>query len=120
MPANNETRTLKSNTLEQFRQKSNEVSLHLGDNALIDSRILDKTVSYTAVASQTLFTGSGLRFELKPEETLDDVVAGESFSVAGLVPECAEVPDGVSAAASLAEKSESASSNNASVPPCVE
>jgi hypothetical protein len=81
MPANNETRTLKSNTLEQFRQKSNEVSLHLGDNALIDSRILDKTVSYTAVASQTLFTGSGLRFELKPEETLDDVVAGESFSV---------------------------------------
>ena len=81
MPANNETRTLKSNTLEQFRQKSNEVSLHLGDNALIDSRILDKTVSYTATASQTLFTGSGLRFELKPEETLDDVVAGESFSV---------------------------------------
>src|SRR6056300_302939 len=81
MPANNETRTLKSNTLEQFRQKSNEVSLHLGDNALIDSRILDKTVSYTATASQTLFTGSGLRFELKPEETLDDVVAGESFNV---------------------------------------
>ena len=81
MPANNETRTLKSNTLEQFRQKSNEVSLHLGDNALIDSRILDKTVSYTAAASQTLFTGSGLRFELKPEETLDDVVAGESFNV---------------------------------------
>src|SRR6056300_979981 len=81
MAANNETRTLKSNTLEEFRQKSNEVSLHLGDNALIDSRILDKTVSYTATASQTLFTGSGLRFELKPEETLDDVVAGESFSV---------------------------------------
>src|SRR6056300_300722 len=81
MAANNETRTLKSNTLEEFRQKSNEVSLHLGDNALIDSRILDKTVSYTATASQSLFTGSGLRFELKPEETLDDVVAGESFSV---------------------------------------
>src|SRR5210317_1321251 len=81
MAANNETRTLKSNTLEEFRQKSNEVSLHLGDNALIDSRILDKTVSYTATASQTLFTGSGLRFELKPEETLDDVVAGESFNV---------------------------------------
>ena len=81
MPANNETRTLKSNTLEQFRQKSNEVSLHLGDNALLDALIADKTVSYTATASQTLFTGSGLRFELKPEETLDDVVAGESFSV---------------------------------------
>ena len=81
MAANNETRTLKSNTLEEFRQKSNEVSLHLGDNSLIDSRILDKTVSYTATAGQTLFTGSGLRFELKPEETIDDVSAGESFNV---------------------------------------
>ena len=81
MPANNETRTLKSNTLEELRQKSNEVSLHLGDNTLLDALIADKTVSYTATASQTLFTGSGLRFELKPEETLDDVSAGESFNV---------------------------------------
>jgi hypothetical protein len=81
MAANNETRTLKSNTLEQFRQKSNEVSLHLGDNSLIDSRILDKTVSYTATAGQTLFTGSGLRFEIKPEESIDDTSAGESFNV---------------------------------------
>ena len=84
MPANNETRILKSNTLEELRQKSNEVSLHLGDNALIDSRILDKTVEYTATASQTLFTSGPLRFELKPEETIDDVSAGESFNV-GLV-----------------------------------
>jgi hypothetical protein len=84
MAANNETRTLKSNTLEEFRQKSNEVSLHLGDNALIDSRILDKTVEYTATASQALFTSGTLRFELKPEETIDDVSAGESFNV-GLV-----------------------------------
>ena len=68
MAANNETRTLKSNTLEELRQKSNEVSLHLGDNSLIDSRILDKTVSYTATAGQTLFTGSGLRFEYKPDK----------------------------------------------------
>ena len=84
MAANNETRILKSTTLEELRQKSNEVSLHLGDNALIDSRILDKTVEYTATASQTLFTSGALRFELKPEETIDDVSAGESFNV-GLV-----------------------------------
>ena len=32
MAANKETRILKSNTQEQFRQKSNEISLHLGDN----------------------------------------------------------------------------------------
>ena len=81
MPANNETRALKSNTLEELRQKSNEVSLHLGDNSLIDSRILDKTVSYTAAAGQTLFTGSGLRFEYKPEESIDDTSAGEAFNV---------------------------------------
>ena len=30
--ANKETRIYKSDTLEQFRQKSNDVSLHLGDN----------------------------------------------------------------------------------------
>ena len=30
--ANKETRIFKSNTFEEFRQKTNEVSLHLGDN----------------------------------------------------------------------------------------
>ena len=71
MAANNETRTLKSNSIEELRQKSNEVSLHLGDNGLIDSRILDKTQSFTATAGQKLFTSNTLRFELKPEETID-------------------------------------------------
>ena len=55
MPQNSETRILKTNTLEQLRQKSNDVSLDLGDNKLIDSRILDKTISFTAAASQILF-----------------------------------------------------------------
>ncbi len=82
MPANNETRTLKSNTLEQFRQKSNEVSLHLGDNSLIDSRILDKTESFTAAAGQKLFTSNTLRFEIKPEESIDKTTAvAESYNV---------------------------------------
>ena len=82
MPANNETRTLKSNTLEQLRQKSNEVSLHLGDNSLIDSRILDKTESFTATAGQKLFTSNTLRFEIKPEESIDKTTAvAESYNV---------------------------------------
>ena len=82
MPANNETRTLKSNTLEQLRQKSNEVSLHLGDNSLIDSRILDKTESFTAAAGQKLFTSNTLRFEIKPEESIDKTTAvAESYNV---------------------------------------
>ena len=79
MAANNETRTLKSNSIEELRQKSNEVSLHLGDNGLIDSRILDKTESFTATAGQKVFTSNTLRFELKPEETID--LAAESVSV---------------------------------------
>ena len=84
MPINNETRILKTNTIEEFRQKTNDVSLHLGDNGLIDSRILDKTQSFTASANQTLFTSNTLRFELKPGETLDDTANSESLSV-GLV-----------------------------------
>ena len=79
MAANNETRTLKSNSIEELRQKSNEVSLHLGDNGLIDSRILDKTESFTALAGQKVFTSNTLRFELKPEETID--LSAESVSV---------------------------------------
>ena len=81
MPINNETRILKTNTIEEFRQKTNDVSLHLGDNGLIDSRILDKTESFTASAGQTLFTSNTLRFELKPGETLDDTANSESLSV---------------------------------------
>jgi len=81
MAANNETRIIKSNTLEELRQKTNEVSLHLGDNGLIDSRILDKTESFTATAGQTLFTSNTLRFEIKPEESFDDSANSESLSV---------------------------------------
>ena len=81
MAINNETRIHKTDTIEQFRQKSNEISLHLGDNGLIDSRILDKTESITAAASQTLFTASGLRFEVKPGETIDNNAHTESLSV---------------------------------------
>ena len=81
MPINNETRILKTNTIEEFRQKTNDVSLHLGDNGLIDSRILDKTESFTASAGQTLFTSNTLRFELKPGEALDDTANSESLSV---------------------------------------
>ena len=72
MPQNSETRILTSNTLEQFRQKSNDVSLDVGDNKLIDSRILDKTKTFTASASQAFFESGTMRYEYKSEETLDD------------------------------------------------
>ena len=74
--ANNETRILKTNTFEEWRQKDNEISLELGDVDQLDSRILDKTFTYTASADDSIFTGNdstgkALRFEQKADEVLD-------------------------------------------------
>ena len=78
MAVNKETRIFKSNTLEDFRQKSNEVSLHLGDNDLLNTNIADKTFDFVNVsAGSVLFQGTDdnsktVKCELKPEETLDN------------------------------------------------
>ena len=74
--ANNETRTFKTNTFEEWRQKTNEQSFELGDVDQLDSRILDKNYTYTAAADQAQFTGTDtgsktLRFEQAPEEAVD-------------------------------------------------
>ena len=98
MAANNETRTLKSNSIEELRQKSNEVSLHLGDNGLIDSRILDKTESFTALAGQKVFTSNTLRFELKPEETIDLSAESVSVGVVKVFDDGAELTQGTATA----------------------
>ncbi len=55
MPANNETRVIKTNTFEDWRQKNNEISFELGDVDQLDSRILDKNHSWTAAADQSIF-----------------------------------------------------------------
>ena len=76
--ANKDTRILKSNTLEEFRQKSNEISLHLGDNDQLNVRVADKTFNFTNVsAGRTLFHNGDdaskiIDFEIKPEESLDN------------------------------------------------
>jgi len=76
--ANKETRILKSNTLEVLRQKANEVSLHLGDNELINGNIKDKTFNYDNVSvGSSLFHGidsnnKTAEFEIKPEESIDN------------------------------------------------
>ena len=81
MAQNDETRIIKSNTLEEFRQKSNDVSFDVGDNKLIDSRILDKTKTFTASADQGFFESGTMRYEIKPEETLDNTSHSESLPV---------------------------------------
>ena len=78
MAVNKETRIFKSNTLEDFRQKSNEISLHLGDNDLLNTNIADKTFDFVNVsAGSVLFQGADdnsktVKCELKPEESLDN------------------------------------------------
>ena len=93
--ANKETRVLKSNTFEEFRQKTNEVSLHLGDNEQLNASLSDKTFNYNNVsAGETLFTGLDVlgktqEFSIKPEETLDNtggyIILTGSPSITGFV-----------------------------------
>ena len=76
--ANKETRVFKSNTFEEFRQKTNEVSLHLGDNEQLNVSLSDKTFNFDNVsAGDTLFSGldnntKTTLFNIKTEETLDN------------------------------------------------
>ena len=71
MPANNETRIIKTNTFEDWRQKDNEISFELGDVDQLDSRILDKNHSWTASADQSIFQDVAHRFEIAPEQVTD-------------------------------------------------
>ena len=70
MAIRKETRIATSNTLEEWRIKSNEISLHLGDTDQLATDVGDKVFSTTASANAHKF--SGTRFELSPENTLDN------------------------------------------------
>ena len=77
--ANKETRIYKTDTLEKLRQKSNEISLHLGDNEQLNVLMADKTYIYSAASGQTLFAGPDTsspaktsRFETSPAHTIDN------------------------------------------------
>jgi len=82
MAIRDEVRILKSNTLEEFRQKSNELSIrNVGDDNLIHTNIGDKKESFTATASQKFFELSG-RFEILPDQTIDKTTGvAESYRV---------------------------------------
>ena len=77
--ANKETRIYKTDTLELLRQKSNEISLHLGDNEQLNALMADKTYNYSAASGATLFAGADTsspaktaRFEVSPANTVDN------------------------------------------------
>jgi len=69
MAIKKETRILKSNTFEGWRQKDNEISLHLGDVTEFAALINDKDYTTTASVGDYIFTGS--RFEFLNEEPVD-------------------------------------------------
>jgi len=71
MAIKKETRILKTNTFEGWRQKDNQISLHLGDVSELDTLINDKEYSTTASAGDTVFAAT--RFEFLNEETLDSI-----------------------------------------------
>ena len=72
MAANNETRILKSNSIEELRQKANEISFGVGDKKLLDAELNDKIFTHTASAGDYLVSPVNTRFEYKPEETIDN------------------------------------------------
>ena len=74
--ANNETKVLTTNSFEEWRRASNEVSYHLGDIDQFDARLGDKVYTYSASANQSIFEGADssskiLRFELVSEVPID-------------------------------------------------
>ena len=93
--ANKETRVSKTNTFEEFRQKSNEVSLHLGDNEQMDASITDRVFNHDNVPAGTIFftdsddNGKQHQFNIKVEETLDNtggyIILTGSPSTSGFV-----------------------------------
>ena len=72
MAENKETRILKSNSIEELRQKSNEISLGLGDKSLLATDLADKIFTHTASAGDYLVSPTNTRFEYKNEETIDN------------------------------------------------
>ena len=71
--ASNEHKVLKSNSFEDWRQKTNEISFDLGDDSLLDDvRLGDRVFEYTASANQVRFSGNNLEIQILPDQTLDN------------------------------------------------
>ncbi len=69
MAINKETRISKTNTFEDWREGTNEISIHLGDTEQLDSRITDLESTHTAVA--TTFNYSSNRTEILDGTVVD-------------------------------------------------
>ena len=77
--ADNEIKILKTNTFEEWRQKSNEVSLNLGADDRLDSRLTDRVFKHDNVSGLKLNIIDGADddnksqvFQLIPDTTVDN------------------------------------------------
>ena len=70
----NDIKVLKNNTLEELRQKTNEISFNQGDNTQLDiTRLADKVYDFTATTSNGgKFYGNSLSFHYLPDLSLDN------------------------------------------------
>jgi len=71
MAINKETRISKTNTFEDWREGTNEISIRLGDTEQLDSRIADLETTHTAVA--TTFNYSSNRTEISDGIAVDAI-----------------------------------------------
>ena len=77
-----ETKIVKSNTFEEWRQKTNEISFDVGGNSNLDDRFTDRLFTYNSVSDtaknivtgddDTPSTAQTLQFEILPDSAIDN------------------------------------------------
>jgi hypothetical protein len=77
-----ETEVVRSNTLEQWRRKTNKISFDLGSLSSLDSNLTDSILEFTATAGQTNFYSDSLAIAFAAQEEVDNI-AGSVILVPG-------------------------------------
>ncbi len=89
-----ETAVVRSNTLEQWRQKTNKISFELGSVSELDSNLTDSILEFTATEGQTVFYSDTLAIPFAPQEEIDNL-AGSLILVPGATVNAGFVADEV-------------------------
>ncbi len=67
-----ETSVVRSNTLEQWRQKTNKISYDLGSLYDLDPNLTDSILEFTATEGQTNFYSDALAIAFAPQQEVDN------------------------------------------------
>ena len=104
----NETKISKTNTFEEWRHKTNEISFDVGGNDLLDERLSNRLYTYNSVSgtNQNIITGNDntpataqtLDFEILPDTKLDNtsgyIILADGTSITSLVANSTITQDG--------------------------